>query len=103
MIWYGVDVDHVHELFINTLKKLDSFESLNNIKFLSNEAECVDTIVSTDLYIDYYSIIWINYYLCFRSTRGKDDMATQRRPTRRASRVAATQQAWSSCHYYSRI
>jgi hypothetical protein len=48
---------------------------------------CVDTIVSTYLYIDYYSIIWINYYLCFVLSEAKM-MATQRHPTRRASRVA---------------
>ncbi len=47
----------------------------------------VDTIVSTYLYIDYYSIIWINYYLCFVLSEAKM-MATQRHPSRRASRVA---------------
>ena len=49
---------------------------------------CVDTIVSTYLYIDYYSIIWINYYLCFVVVSEAKMMATQRHPTRRASRVA---------------
>jgi hypothetical protein len=39
MIWYGVDVDHVHELFIDTLSKLDKLDSLDNIKLPTNEAE----------------------------------------------------------------
>ncbi len=34
---------------------------------------CVDTIVSTYLYIDNYPIIWTNDYLCFRSIRDKDN------------------------------
>ncbi len=49
-----------------------------------------DTIVSTYLYIDYYSIIWINDYLCFRSIiHSETNMtATQRQPTRRVSSLA---------------
>ena len=61
---------------------------------------CVDTIVSTYLYIDYYSIIWINYYLCFVLSEAKM-MATQRHPTRRASRVARSKRG--PRQYYSRI
>jgi hypothetical protein len=53
LIWTWSGMALMLTMFMNCLstlwQKLDSFESLNNIKFLSNEAECVDTIVSTYL------------------------------------------------------
>ncbi len=51
----------------------------------------VNSIVSTYLYIDYYSIIWINDYLCcfsFYQSEAKMMATKKRHPTHCASRVA---------------
>ena len=39
MIWYQVDVDHVHDIFFPTLEKLDKLDYLDNINLPATEAE----------------------------------------------------------------